>query len=286
MGWNQKYWDILEQLYWVPGYLGLGSIPQKTWVERDGLVCVPSELVNRTGPLYRRVLSSDQIVDHLLRQEEILNHVFDLTFGIVGDRITERLLLRQLGFSDEGPIESIGREVHVRYGPEAAGVTQQDGLYVSGKSVVGVELKLGARLSPEQIVKYVALLSWEEQWFGDREQLGLLFIVPEAAIARHWEKCGLEGGHINAGFLDRLDPQKLSAKLATYIDMERDRMAAVLERMEIGVISWSALHTEVLAIAGQLARDQVGDQTLLRLLEGFTDQLERHHGTGVSVGAR
>ena len=286
MGWNQKYWDILEQLYWTPSYLGLGSISQKEWIERDGLVCVPSAFVNRAGPLYRRDVSSDQIVEKLLRQEEILNHVFDLTFGIAGDAIIERLLLQPLGFSDAGSIESIGREIHTRYGSDAAGVTQQDGLFVSDKSVVGVELKLGARSSPKQIAKYAALLAWEEQRSGDREQLGLLFVIPEAAMARHWEKCGLEGAHIDAAFLERLDLQTLNLKLAKYISAERGRIASVLDRMVVGAVSWTTFYDEVLAIEAQLDRDRVGDQTLSRLLQGFGNQLERHKGTGVPLRSR
>jgi len=52
MAWNNKYWDIMDQLYWSPQYLGIRSIPKKHWKKQDGLICVPEELVNNTGPLY------------------------------------------------------------------------------------------------------------------------------------------------------------------------------------------------------------------------------------------
>ena len=26
MAWNLKYWDILNQIYWIPNYMGLESI--------------------------------------------------------------------------------------------------------------------------------------------------------------------------------------------------------------------------------------------------------------------
>ena len=32
VAWNQTYWDIQDQLYWSPHYLGLKSIPQKLWL--------------------------------------------------------------------------------------------------------------------------------------------------------------------------------------------------------------------------------------------------------------
>ena len=54
MTWNQKYWDALDQLYWTPKYLGLSSIPQRKWKREDGLICVPEELVNKSGPTQGR----------------------------------------------------------------------------------------------------------------------------------------------------------------------------------------------------------------------------------------
>ena len=72
MTWNRKYWDILDQLYWTPKYLGLSSISKKKWTVRDGLVCVPAELVNKSGPLYTRGTKSGEMKEYLLRQKEIL----------------------------------------------------------------------------------------------------------------------------------------------------------------------------------------------------------------------
>ena len=65
-------------------------------------------------------------------------------------------------------------------------MTQQDGFFVSRKSLIGVELKLGSASSPEQIAKYMALMEWEEQLTGRRDQLGLLFVVADTAVKKHW----------------------------------------------------------------------------------------------------
>ena len=58
------------------------------------------------------------------------------------------LLIEPLGFEDRGPFESLGREVRDRYGWGNKNVTQQDGLFVSPQSIVGVELKDGFRIKP------------------------------------------------------------------------------------------------------------------------------------------
>ena len=143
MKWNLKYWDIADDFYWVPNYLGLKSIGRKKWTERDGLICIPSEQVNRAGPLYTRERKAAQNVEYLRKKEEILNHMFDLTFAIAGNSVVRELLIEPLGFKDRGPFESLGREVRDRYGWGNRNVTQQDGLFESPQSIVGVELKTG-----------------------------------------------------------------------------------------------------------------------------------------------
>ncbi len=283
MTWNQKYWDALDQLYWTPKYLGLSSIPQRKWRRENGWICVPEELVNKSGPLYSRGIRSADIVEHLHRQEEILNHVFDITFAVAGDQIIERLFFHPLGFQDKGPFESVGREVQTRYGWGAFGnVTQQDGFFASDKSAIGVELKLRASTWPEQIIKYVSLLAWEEQAKGHRDQLGLLFIIPETAIARHWKKCGLDGPEIDAGFLDHINREKLNRKILDLVETRRDDIASVLDRLTLNVVSWSSFLESLLQIEKELDGSKVGDQTLLRLLRGFTAQLQQHEGTGIN----
>lgn len=148
MTWNSKYWDILDQLYWSPKYLGLRSISQKHWIKRDGLICVPEELVNKTGPLYSRQRNISDLKEYLHGSEEILNDIFDLTFSIAPDSLINDILLRPLGFEDCGPFDSIGRESATRYGWGVLdNVTQHDGLYVSKQSVVGVEMKLLSSVS-------------------------------------------------------------------------------------------------------------------------------------------
>ena len=103
MKWNSKYWDIVDDFYWVPKYLGLQSIGRKKWTERDDLICIPSERVNRSGPIYTRVGNADENVGDLRRKEEILNHMFDLTFAIAGNSVVQELLVEPLAFEDRGP---------------------------------------------------------------------------------------------------------------------------------------------------------------------------------------
>ena len=282
MKWNSKYWDIVDDFYWVPNYLGLKSIGRKKWTERDGLICVPSEQVNRTGPLYTRERKATENVGDLRRKEEILNHMFDLTFAIAGDSVVWELLVEPLGFEDRGPFESFGKEVRDRYGWGNSNVTQQDGLFVSRSSIVGVELKTGSGSSPEQILKYVLLMCCEEYISGPRRNVGLLYIVPENSRAALWRKCGVhEDGQIDASFLEKLPRKKLDSFLGALDGLSEDAFKSLLDRLHLAFISWTEFDHAMREIVARLDPEDPGDQTLMNLLNGFRSQVAEQEGTGI-----
>lgn len=107
MAWNRTYWDILDGFYWSPRKLGLKSIPRSKMTPTEGGVIVPNELLNPTGPLYRRVGNAATAYASLGSLEEPLNDVFDLTMAIASDEIRRRLLFAPLGIKDDGSIEMV-----------------------------------------------------------------------------------------------------------------------------------------------------------------------------------
>jgi len=280
--WKDKYWDIVDQFYWWPRYLGMRSISQKHWIKKDDLISVPAEMVNKTGPLYTRGRNVYDLKSYLHECEEILNHIFDLTFSIAPDSMINDILLNPLGFTDSGPFDSLGREISKRYGwGEMDNVTQQDGLYVSEKSAVAVELKLLSSSWPEQIIKYAALLTLEELHKGPREQLGLIFIVPEFAIESHWKKCGLKDSSVDRAFLDQTWKRKLPKAISELLTNHQEHVASVLDRMKLSIISWEDLRNSMVTLQATLDPDHRGDQTLIKLISGFIAQLDVHRDTGI-----
>lgn len=283
MGWNEKYWDTLDQLYWTPRYLGLRSISKNTWRESDGLTCIPTEILNPSGSLYTREVRAKDLREFLQTQEEILNHIFDIAFAIAPDRLIARAFLEPLGFSDDGPFLSIGREARHRYGwGTSNNNTQHDGLFVSRNSVIGVELKLNSFSSPIQVAKYAALLTWEQKCFGQKDHMGLLYIIPETSVNDHWTHCGMEGPSIPSNFAERVQAMKLPPQIRNLIEEERELWDATLRRMVLGVISWRDLRRCLADLRDELDPTSFGDQTLMRLIDGFLGQLAVHKHTGLA----
>lgn len=225
-----EYITIIDQLYWSPPYLGMRSIPQGHWQKQDGLICIPEGLVNKTGPLYRRERKISELKTYLNGSEEILNHIFDLTFSIAPDSMINDILLKPLGFNDSGPFESIGRESAKRYGwGDYNNITQHDGFFVTEQSAVGVEIKLLSKSSPEQIAKYAALITWEELHTGLRKQIGLLFVVTDFAIKSFWRKSGLDGPFVNGNLINTDWKRRLPQAVLELFAKHREHVASVFD---------------------------------------------------------
>lgn len=282
MTWERQYWDLIEQLYWTPDYLGLQGISQKHWLKNEGLICLPESLVNASGPLYTRYRRGSENLDWLRGKEEILNHVFNITFAIAPDAVLQRLFFSPLGISDSGPIASLGREIRQRYGwSKSENVTQPDGVFVSDSTAIGVELKLKTNSSPAQLAKYVSLLTWEELASGSRKNLGLLYILPDSSLASHWGLCGLSGPTVDQEFLDVIRAIDMPRKISELVRDRPDHVASVLARLKLGAVSWSWIRQEIESIVAELNPNAAGDQTIQRLLAGFQAQLNDHRDTGL-----
>lgn len=282
-GWNEKYWDIISDLYWTPRYLGLKSIPRTRWQVANGRASVAlSEMANPAGPLYSRLLRSADLNRYLSTQEEVLNHFFTLALAIAGDEVLSRLLCRPLGIDDAGPFRSFGNDLKTQFGwGPNENITQPDGFFLSPNSAIGVELKLGSASWQEQIAKYAALMVWHELATQKRANLGLLFVVPANAISHHWSKVGLAGPAIPDDFLETLDKKRLPEKIQILFHDHKERAARIFQELRLHVVSWNDFADGVAEIRTGLDCSRPGDQTLDRLMAGLYAQISVHHGTGI-----
>lgn len=282
--WNEKYWDVISNLFWSPKYLGLKSIPREKWEVADGRFSISlDEVEKKTDRVYWRERDFNELTNHLKTQEEILNHLFNFTFAITEDAIVEKLFCQPLKITDSGPFLSLGqRAANLRYGWGLnENVTQQDGLFISDISAIAIELKLKADSSPEQIAKYVALLASEIE-IRKQPNLGLIFIIPEKALSGHWKRGGLDGPKINIEFLESIDWGKLTnIRIRKIFEEKKEHVAVVLKNLKLAVFTWTDFREAIIKIEQELYCSKLGGQTLYRLLSGFRAQLEAHEKTGI-----
>ncbi len=264
MTWNRKYWDIFHRFYWDPKVLGL----------------------KKTGDHYTRMLKIDEAMTDFEKCEEPLNQLFNITFAIAPDAVINKLLIEPLGFNDNGPFQSLVRQDFVeKYGwKKEANITESDGFFTSKKSLVGVELKQGSgRSNLRQLMKYIALMVWEELHTGRREQLGLLLITPQKNSEKVWYQFELVNPEVHDDIIDNLPELPKNKRLNSTIERlyqdHQEMFHSACRRLKLSHISWQELHEGILNIMDGLSCLDPGEQTLYKLLEGFDIQLVSHSGT-------
>lgn len=280
--WSLKYWDLHNQIYWDPKYIGLSSVPKKQCEIVGDHMLVPLEQINIDASLYTRQRKYDALKEHCLSWEEILNHLFDITFAIAPSQIIHQLFAEPLGIAANGSCHSFGREIKQRFGwKKSENTTTPDGIFFSDQTLIGVELKLKATSSPEQIIKYVSLFVQEELLYGKRNNHGLLYILPEQGIAKHWQHCGLSSSTIDGSFLDK-HPLAKPRRVVSLLNEHEAEFRRILDNLMLHVISWSQLLEAIEAILSRLDVTNMGEETIYKLLHGFRHQLLMHRDTGIS----
>ncbi|WP_298188972.1 hypothetical protein [Novosphingobium sp.] len=280
MSWHLKYWDTIDQLYWSPGLLGLTSIPKREWTVDGATVTIPSSYLQNGGSIYTRKGTARENAERMRRLEEPLNHIFDITFGIAPSQTIRRLFFSPLNFDGNGAVDRLGREVAARY-PEMAGgnVTQQDAFFVAEDALVGVELKLGSKTWPGQVLKYLALMVCEERLTGTRSRIGLLYVTPNrnGTGVLTQAGCALDGS-LPEHFLASI-PQSQKNSMLERLLAEHDALfEGAAKRLQVCHISWAELQEAAQALADAETGKDAGSETHKRLMQGFVAAIDSHSG--------
>ena len=131
----------------------------------------------------------------------------------------------------------------------------------------------------------------EERHSGQKNNVGLLFIVPDKSKETLWRKCRVsEDGGIDASFLGRIPSDGLERQIRNLDEFGCSNATAnegnsvfgfLLDRLRLATISWAELDKSMAEIMGRADPEAPGDQTLINLLEGFRAQMAEQKGTGV-----
>lgn len=280
MSWNDKYWDTLDQIYWTPDYVGLRPVRPMSDPSRPDVLILPRSDVPSGNSLYTRSIKSKDMAAHLHRREETLNHVLDIGLAIAPDALLNLLVANPLGFEDDGPYESIGREVDQRFGI-TENAFQQDGFFVSNRSALAIEIKLKSSSSPEQVLKYALMLAMEEAITGQRENIGLLYVVPSGTEDDLWRGCGLDGPRMRPDLIELVRSRKMPGALQRLLEPREGQVRDLMDRMNLACVSWTWVRDKIVTVEAGLNNADPGQQCYGRLLLGMRRQIEAHADTGI-----
>ena len=129
--WNTNYYEILHDYYWEPQNLGRGS------------------------SLYTQITNQQEMLGNIRRMEVSLNHVLTLFFSLAPQAFIQHLETTAFGNCSTHTYRSVGIFELRRSAPHDP--TQPDVFLVAADSCFSIEVKIGAKSSLEQVVKYALL---------------------------------------------------------------------------------------------------------------------------------
>lgn len=157
--WIDCYYEALEFFYWEPQHLRLRT---DAAIEAKSLAKVAKET--------KRV---DRVRTHLRKMEVTLHHNIRQFLLLAPDSFRNTLFSNVFNRQFEGLFVMAGREVDAEFNLDDC--TQPDFLFISERDVVSIEMKVSAKCSVDQVLKYALLgLAVEMQQGPKQHYLALL----------------------------------------------------------------------------------------------------------------
>lgn len=193
--WTESYYQDLEFFYWEPQHLG------------------------RKRHIDSKLNSLKKVQAHLRVMEVTLNHNLNLFFLLAPGSVRAQLFNRLFGRTLAGEHRMHGRGVGEAYG--MAGSTQPDLFFTSDDNVVAIEMKIAAKSSISQVLKYV-LLGLAEELESGRQKVHHLGFLGKGDFASQWKE----------RFRDPAELKKAAtqADLALFLSRQPSRLSEHLPR--------------------------------------------------------
>ena len=269
--WNDEINEFIYKAAYDATFVGLGSIPKND-------ISIP-EYYSKSGSIYYRKTMPIDLRQTLSRREGFLNFHLDLLLSIAADDIINKLVLGSLQFDDTGPWTKYGLlSLLRRFEWGEKNVAQPDGFFVSDRSIIGVEIKLASATSPKQLLAYIAVAIKEEKLTGERDNLGLLYLVPKSREDTILAKAGAPDGTVRRDVLNH----QTNEEVRKILTANPDHTERVCDRFRVSALSWSEIDERISKLVATLG-ETPAELTLRNLVEGFADQLRKHEGTEVGV---
>lgn len=244
--WNTEYYDIMSFYYWEPQHLGKKSYPESRYKNiKDAMV-------------------------HLKGMEVSLNHQFNFFF---------RLLPESMFLHFFKSIVSDLAEDNYHYqscedveGLQLNDATQPDILFLGSKSIIGVELKIGAKTTSEQILKYAMLFYFEQKLSGFAKECNLIFFAPKTFSDLFREKV-VSGEELKSGFSVDMLPDTTRSGGVSLVG-HKEAIIELAKSMTITFVSYSEVYTRLDDLKAGIDKLTPYYDALLKLLDGMLNELE------------
>lgn len=244
--WNTEYYDIMSFFYWEPQHLGKKSSPK------------------------RRYSSLEEVIEHLKEMEVSLNHQFNFFFRLLPESLYLRFFRSILSGLVEDSYHYQGIEDLEKL--QLNDATQPDILFVGQKSIIGVELKIHAKTTYEQILKYAMLFYFEQKHSEASKACNLVFFGRGTFSNLFREEISSIKELKSRFSIDMLPDTTRKGNISLL--EHKEGIVDLAKSMTISFISYSELYNSLNDLKSEIDKYSPYYDAPLKLIDGMLNELE------------
>lgn len=245
--WNQEYYDALNFYYWEPQHLGKIKNPKS------------------------RYNNVEDVLAHLRKMEVSLNHQFNLFFQLLPNEVLNQFfgfVINNLEF-DQFNYQSL-KDIDKMNLNDA---TQPDMFFKGNKNLLGVELKLGAKTSMDQVMKYALLFHFSQKDDDTPKKNHLVYVGPGEFQNLFKDKNTTIQTIKDNMSLDLLPDKTKKGNLN--LTNHKEAILKVAKQMSISYISYNEIYKLFEHLKSQIDISSQYSSTIIKLIEGMQNELSQ-----------
>lgn len=244
--WNKEYYDILNFYYWEPQHLGKKNHPESS---------------------VKTLADSEK---KLRNMEVTLNHIFNIFIRLCPKVILGEILGKITGdFGLENVVYQSRDDVHNTYGKN---VTQADMMLLDDSNVVAVEMKIGAKTSLDQLVKYAMLFHFEKEHSHKNKKHHLIYLT-KSKFPKIFEEKINDIEDLTSRFDTSLIPDKTKSG-SVELHKNKEEIVDILKNMNLYFITYTDFYNILNVIRDGIDIENKYSDMLITLICGITNELE------------
>lgn len=246
INWLQSYYEALQFFYWEPQHLG------------------------RKKHTNAEFNTADKVIAHLGKIEVTLNHNLTQFFLLAPNRLRQDLFRSLFDRPFDSDFVLHGRGVDATFG--LVNSTQPDLMFTSDDALVSIEMKIGAKSSVNQVLKY-ALLGLAVELRASAPRRHYLAFLGRGTFADQWHERFASLADLRAAVAST-DKTAFLAKQPMPFRAHEERFVSIVSELALSFISYSKFATFLRnEIPSALDRSN-GEEVYAKLLNGVLTELQ------------
>jgi hypothetical protein len=212
-----------------------------------------------------------EVKEHLREMEVTLNQNLQQFFSLAPDALRNRLLqvLFQVRFAE--PLVMLARDIDVQFALENC--MQPDIVFASDDQVASLEMKVGAKCSIDQVLKY-ALLGLAVEMKQDRERTHFLAILAPGSLASQFREHFPDIASLKEAAL-RADLTSFLSNKPTRFRKRQARLGDIVASLQVASLSYKRLAEILHENAPSTGDKSPGAEVYGKLISGLIGEFKR-----------